>query len=138
MLKYLPALLLFLLLSCQEGQEQIVSEKPAFCDCRELHHHHTYNVFHQGDPKQPFTGLCKDFYRGGFLKKEAYFKDGKYHGDYKLYYKSGTLKSITAYEKGLVTGHQKLFDEKGNLVYHGIYKRNKLVENIFPKADSIQ
>ena len=136
MMKYLS---LFFCLCCLIACN--TTPKPAektteevFCDCRELHYNPTYNVFHQGDPKNGFTGLCKDFYKGGFLKKEIEFVKGKYHGKYKFYFKSGALKSVVDYEVGLVTGDQKLFNESGELLYHGIYKRNQLVKNVFPEV----
>ena len=134
------SLVFIIFFACETASELEVVLTPEFCDCKELHHDPIYNVFHQGDPRTPFTGICKDFYRGGFLKKECPIKDGKYHGDYKIYYKSGALKSSTGYERGLVTGHQKLFSETGELLYHGIYKHNKLVENIYPVTlkDSIK
>ncbi len=135
-MRYLP-LFILLLLACESTPEVPPSETPSFCDCRELHYDHIYNVYHQGDPKQPFTGLCKDFYRGGFLKKTCDIKDGKYHGFCKFYYQDGTLKSSKAYEIGLMTGDQKFYDESGTLIYHAVFKRNKLIEQVFPLKDSL-
>lgn len=135
-MKYLPIIVL-LILSCETTPKEKISNPLTFCDCRELHHDHVYNVFHQGDPKKPFTGLCKDFYRGGILKKACDIKEGKYHGFCKFYYQSGGLKSTKAYENGLMTGDQKFYDESGTLLYHAVFKRNKLIEQVFPLKDSL-
>jgi len=130
-MKYFQILIVLFLYSCDPPEDLETPTKETFCDCKELHYNSDYNVFHQGNPRNPYTGICKDFYKGGILKKEINLKNGKYHGVYKFYFKSGTLKSSIDYEIGLVTGHQKLYDQSGKLIYDGIYKRNKLIKNIY-------
>ncbi|WP_158526789.1 toxin-antitoxin system YwqK family antitoxin [Putridiphycobacter roseus] len=101
------------------------------CDCKSLQYHPNYNVFHLGDPLSPFSGTCKEYYLGGKLKKTAELLNGKYEGKLLYYYENGQLQSDIAYELGLMSGDKKVFEPDGKLLFHGIYKRSKLIETIY-------
>ncbi len=118
------------LLSCDTPQKT-KEENKAICDCKELQHDPDYNVLHLGDRLKPFTGQCLDYYLGGKLKKDFSLKDGKYHGTLFYYHKNGQLQSTATYEEGLIFGDKKVYDETGALLFHGIYKRSRLLETVY-------
>lgn len=116
-------------------------EKSLQCDCKDLQHDPDYNVLHLGDRLKPFTGKCLDYYRGGQLKKDFTLKDGKYEGTLLFYHSNGALQSTAEYKKGLLFGVKKVYGKKSDLLFHGIYKRSRLIQTIFninlPSADSV-
>lgn len=127
----LIAMLLVLSCNTQEKNKLEIETKDSVCDCKDLQHDISYNVFHLGDRLKPFTGKCLDYYRGGILKKDYTLLDGKYEGELFYYHPNGQLQSSSEYQKGLLFGHKKVFDKSGQLLFHGIYKRTKLKEVIF-------
>ncbi len=129
MKNYLLITLVLILLSCAENKVEV--EKDQVCDCKELQHDIDYNVLHLGDRLKPFTGKCFDYYRGGKIKKDLTLKDGKYEGQLFYYHKDGKIQSEVNYREGLLWGDKKVFNEKGDLLFHGIYKRNRLIETVF-------
>jgi len=125
-------LIVLFVVSCNGSPTEIIEKKTVTsCDCKELQHHPNYNVFQLGDPLQPFTRICKEYYMGGKLKKTAQINEGKYEGKLFYYFKNGQLQSEVDYKLGLLFGHKKVYDENGNLLFHGKYKRNKLIETIY-------
>ncbi len=132
-MKHFIVIIPFFILACQTPtpKEQTIVDNST-CDCKELHHNTDYNVLHQGNPREPYTGTCYDYYLGGNLKKISPILGGKLEGVKKIYHKNGALKSSTDYEVGLMTGDYKVFNENGQLVYHGRFKRNDLIKVVFP------
>lgn len=136
-MKYLIILSTILLFACEEPNK-IVDEVEAKiiteCDCKELQNDHYYNVFHLGDPKNPYSGSCKEYFKGGAIKREAVILKGRYNGLMTEYFKDGQIHISTEYLDGSRSGHQKIYDESGTLLHHNIYERNKVKEAIFPKS----
>lgn len=120
-----------LLISCNTTSSKAPVETETICDCKELQHDPAYNVFHLGNRLKPFTGKCLDYYLGGKIKKDFSLKVGKYHGSLFFYHKNGQLQSTANYEEGLIFGDKKVYDESGTLLFHGIYKRSRLIKTIF-------
>jgi antitoxin component YwqK of YwqJK toxin-antitoxin module len=118
------------LFSCVQDTS-LEDEKEKICDCKELQYDHSYNVLHLGDRLKPFTGRCYEYYRRGKLKKDLLLIEGKYHGELFYYYESGQVWSIVDYREGLLFGNKKVYDETGQLLFHGVYKRNRLMETVF-------
>lgn len=48
------------------------------------------------------SGVSRGFYPSGNKKFEAFYKDGKYHGDYTQWYEDGKLYTYTIYKNGEV------------------------------------
>jgi len=141
----LSGILILLLFSCVTSENKVEDseETESVCDCKDLQHDVSYNVFHLGDRLKPFTGKCFDYYRGGAIKKDYTLLDGKYEGELLYYHPNGELQSSCEYQKGLLFGDKKVYDQSGQLLFHGIYKRTKLKEVVFnindksAKQDSI-
>ncbi len=132
-MKFIVPFVCLLLFACESSNkketDKIVAD-PLECDCKELQYNSSYNVYHRGDPKAPYSGTCYLYHPGGILKEVRTTLNGKYEGAFITYYKDGALKSSTKYKNGLTNGVQKLYNRNGQLTFHGIYKMNKLVETI--------
>ncbi|MDX1349070.1 MAG: hypothetical protein R3279_02420 [Putridiphycobacter sp.] len=124
-------LMTLLVMACADHNVKEQTLEVSICDCKELQHDPAYNVLHLGDRLKPFTGKCYDYYRGGVLKKDFTLKEGKYEGTLLYYHPNGNLQSQATYQEGLLFGEKKVFDANGQLLFHGIYKRSRLVETVY-------
>ncbi len=57
-----------------------------------------------------YSGLAKEFYSNGSLKKEAYFENGLPQGKVNIYDQNGRIIAIEQYEKGLKNGQTVLYN----------------------------
>lgn len=68
------------------------------------------------------SGIYKEFYKNGKLKKKTHYLDGVKHGRSVLYYKSGNIQQEFNYKNGEKNGWFKKYDEDGGLLQKANYK----------------
>lgn len=109
-------LLLFsVLFACKTDADKTVQEAD-FCDCEMLAHDNLYNHFYLEDRKEPYTGVCKLFFRNGQLKQERALVGGKNNGFYRTFSESGILLEEGSFLDNRHHGWFRYFDEQGTLI----------------------
>ncbi len=86
-----------------------------YCDCEMLAHDDLYNHFYLENRKEPYTGVCKQFYKNGKLKQERQLVDGKNNGFFRNFSESGVLLEEGTFKDNRHHGWFKYYDEQGKL-----------------------
>ena len=73
-------------------------------------------------------GVVKEYYKGGNLKGEGIFKDGKIEGIARQYYESGKLKAEWNFKNGTLDGITKKYYESGGIRYEDTYKNGQKMD----------
>lgn len=127
---FLYLLALSILPSCRNNQE--VGTEHEFCDCEMLAYDNLFNHFYLEDRKQPYTGVCRLFYKNGQLKHERELVEGKNNGFYRNFSENGVLLEEGFFVNNRHHGRFRYYDEEGNLTIEIEY------ENGIPVTEKIE
>jgi antitoxin component YwqK of YwqJK toxin-antitoxin module len=70
------------------------------------------------------SGKAYTRYPNGKVKTEAFYKDGKFHGDHLEYYENGSLFKHTQYKSGLKDGEYFEYDKNNKIASHKYFKHD--------------
>jgi len=69
--------------------------------------------------------------KNGQLQLLCYYKEGKYHGEYKVWWKKGQLELLCYYKEGKLEGEYKVWwNEDGILREHKVYREGEVIEDL--------
>jgi antitoxin component YwqK of YwqJK toxin-antitoxin module len=125
--------LILIFTACSEqkpnaNQDEIIEDNNGTCDCNDLAHDLSYNNFYLTEPREGYTGNCKDYYANGQIKLDKNFKNGKVHGVYKTYHENGQESSVRQFDNGFQTGEQIDYSPNGEITFHATYERGNQIE----------
>lgn len=123
-------LVLTFLASCKNNHEADATVE--FCDCEMLAHDNLFNHFYLEDRKQPYTGVCKLFYKNGQLKHERELVEGKNNGFFRNFSETGVLLEEGFFLNNRHHGWFRYYDDQGNLTIEVEY------ENGIPVTERIE
>jgi antitoxin component YwqK of YwqJK toxin-antitoxin module len=116
--------------STESSQEEIVEIDSNYCDCNELTFDEPYNHFYRFERREPFTGLCEEFYTDSTLKMTKNFVEGKVHGKMITYHENGQVHEEQEFDMNFQEGERIKFTKSGQVMFHALYKRGKQVKVI--------
>ena len=107
---------IYLLASCEKPKELPYS-KLGYVD----------NVFTDPETQKGFSGVARDYYKGGKLKAEFPIKNGRFHGVVKEWYANGKPLSETEFKHGERCGRNVEWTEVGLLYRERVYDHDRIV-----------
>lgn len=106
---------LFLFLFCQSNSKDNNNELD-YCDCEMLAHDDLRNHFYLENRDEPYSGVCKMFYKNGQLKVERELVNGKNNGFYRSFSETGVLLEEGTFLDNRHQGWFSYYDETGDLI----------------------
>lgn len=134
---FILSCLFLIIAACSESEQKTVAtvDENGTCDCNDLAYDQAYNNFYEDEPRDGYTGNCKEYYANGELKLDKNFKEGKVHGDFTTYHENGLVSSRKVFDGGFQTDEQVDYSETGQIVFHALYERGNQLEIIVRGPD---
>jgi antitoxin component YwqK of YwqJK toxin-antitoxin module len=128
------------LYSCSESETESSNEKEVqenkndlmlndtLCDCHSLDIDRERNKLHIAGLKEPYSGWCVLYRRGGKIKEQRQYADGMLNGAFLTYYPNGNLESSIPHLNNRYDGLYLKFGPNGDTTYKRLYKNGAVVD----------